>query len=110
MDNCLEKIRSKVNNKKTVIGTHIHLKEHNITEMMGDAGFEFVWIDMEHSALDKELVQNHLIAGRASGLASFVRIPWNDPIMAKPIPTAISHHGLCIGRHRANNQAVTTAL
>ena len=85
MDNCLEKIRSKINNKKIVIGTHIHLKEHNITEMMGDAGFEFVWIDMEHSALDKELVQNHLIAGRASGLASFVRIPWNDPIMVKPI-------------------------
>jgi len=85
MDNYLNKIKNKIKEKKVAIGTHISLKENTITEMMGDAGFDFVWIDMEHSAIDKELVQDHLIACRASGMASFVRIPWNDPILVKPI-------------------------
>jgi 2-keto-3-deoxy-L-rhamnonate aldolase RhmA len=85
MDNCLEKIISKINNKEIVVGTHVHLLEHSITEMMGDVGFDFVWVDMEHTALDKEAVQNHIISCRASGTAAFIRIPWNDPVLVKPI-------------------------
>ena len=81
----MEKIKEKIKQNQPVIGTHISLSDTSITEMLGDMGNEFVWIDWEHSALDRQQIQAHLIAARASGMAAFVRIPWNDPVLAKPI-------------------------
>jgi len=85
MDNYLNKIREKINKNEIPIGTHIHMRENVITEMMGDIGFDFVWLDMEHTVFSAEVIQDHLISCRASGLASFVRVPWNDAVLAKPI-------------------------
>jgi 2-keto-3-deoxy-L-rhamnonate aldolase RhmA len=85
MENYLYRIREKWEKKEVAIGTHMHFKEAAITEIIGDMGFDFVWIDMEHTGMDTTIVQNHLIACRATGMASFVRVPWNDPILVKPI-------------------------
>jgi 2-keto-3-deoxy-L-rhamnonate aldolase RhmA len=85
MNNYLDKIKNKIQKKEIPIGTHIHMKDNNVSEMMGDVGFDFVWLDMEHTVLNRELIQNHLISCRATGMAAFVRVPWNDPILAKPI-------------------------
>ncbi|MDR0294161.1 MAG: 4-hydroxy-3-methylbut-2-en-1-yl diphosphate synthase [Oscillospiraceae bacterium] len=68
-----------------VIGTHVNLADLSIAEQMGVLGFDFVWIEGEHSPLDKQTILGHIIAARAGGAASFVRIPWNDPVLAKPI-------------------------
>ncbi len=85
MDNYLSKIKNKIHKKEIPIGTHIHMKDNNVSEMMGEVGFDFTWLDMEHTVLNRELIQNHLIACRASGMAAFVRVPWNDPVLVKPI-------------------------
>ncbi|MCL2834863.1 MAG: aldolase/citrate lyase family protein [Treponema sp.] len=68
-----------------IIGTHVNLSDISVSEQMGALGFEFVWIDGEHSPLDKQMIMGHIIACRAGNAASFVRIPWNDPVLAKPI-------------------------
>ena len=78
-------INEKIARKEPVIGTHISLCDASVTEMLGDMGNEFVWIDWEHSALDRQHIQSHLIAARAGGMAAFVRVPWNDPVLVKPI-------------------------
>lgn len=38
-----------------------------ITEMIAGCGFDFIWIDGEHSAIDRKDIQNHLMACRAAG-------------------------------------------
>ncbi|MCL2664953.1 MAG: aldolase/citrate lyase family protein [Defluviitaleaceae bacterium] len=81
----IDKLNIKLKYGTPIIGTHVSLAEHCITEVMGETGFEFVWIDWEHSAMDRRDVQNHLIAARAAGIAAFVRVPWNDPVLVKPI-------------------------
>ena len=48
-------------------------------------GFDFIWIDMEHTPTDHQVLMNHLIAAKAGGTDSIVRIPWNDPIMVKRV-------------------------
>jgi len=68
-----------------VIGTHVNMADLSIAEQMGVLGFEFVWIEGEHSPLDKQTILGHIIACKAGNTASFVRIPWNDPVLAKPI-------------------------
>ncbi|MGN0177910.1 MAG: HpcH/HpaI aldolase/citrate lyase family protein [Monoglobaceae bacterium] len=78
-------IREKVIRNDFIFGSHIFCGEPMITEAIALCGYDVIWIDMEHTAIDKESVQNNLIAVRAGGSHSFVRIAWNDPVMAKPI-------------------------
>jgi 2-keto-3-deoxy-L-rhamnonate aldolase RhmA len=83
--NELNRIKSKLKAGEPVIGTCVNLGDSSITELLGSIGYDFIWIDMEHTGNDKMDIQHHIIAAKAAGAASFVRIPWNDPVLAKPI-------------------------
>ncbi len=78
-------IREKLENKKYLLGSHITGTDPQIAEIVGTYGVDYVWIDTEHTAMDKQTLLNHLIALRVSSTPAFVRIPWNDPTLAKPI-------------------------
>lgn len=56
-----------------------------ITEMVASMGFDFIWIDTEHSPTDHQVLVNHLIAAKAGGADALVRIPWNDSIIVKRV-------------------------
>lgn len=56
-----------------------------VSEALGDHGFEFVWIDAEHSAFDKACILHHIMACASAGTASIVRVAWNDPVLIKPV-------------------------
>jgi 2-dehydro-3-deoxyglucarate aldolase/4-hydroxy-2-oxoheptanedioate aldolase len=81
----LTSIKEKIQAGKLVLGTHIKTAECTVAELFGLAGFDFVWIDGEHAPLDKQSIQNHIIAAHAGGAAAFCRVAWNDPVLAKPI-------------------------
>ena len=78
-------IREKMKCGETVIGAHTFYLDPSITEALGLHGFEFVWIDGEHSAFDKASTLSHIVAAAAADTASIVRVPWNDPVLVKPI-------------------------
>lgn len=67
-----------------VLGTGITFTDPTATEMLASM-FDFVWIDMEHNALTLETVQLHLMATRGSSATPLVRVPWNDPVLIKPV-------------------------
>jgi 2-keto-3-deoxy-L-rhamnonate aldolase RhmA len=83
--NELDRIKFKLKSGEPVIGTSVNLTDSSITELLGSIGYDFIWIDMEHTGNDKKDVLQHIIAAKAAGTASFVRIAWNDPVLAKPI-------------------------
>lgn len=59
------------------------LPSPGVAEIVADAGFDWLWIDMEHGALDLLTVENIL---RARGpCAGIVRAPDNDPVWIKRI-------------------------
>ena len=68
-----------------VLGSHIGFDSPFVTEMLAGCGFDFIWIDAEHGALDKKDIQLHLMACRAGGVAGIVRVPWNDFVFIKGI-------------------------
>jgi len=68
-----------------LIGYEVDLCDPCISEMVGQAGFDYIWIDTEHSAMDYHTVLMHIIACKAGGAASVVRIPWNEPYLAKRV-------------------------
>jgi 2-dehydro-3-deoxyglucarate aldolase/4-hydroxy-2-oxoheptanedioate aldolase len=86
-------LKKKLKNHELVMGMHTSLNDSSITELCGEVGFDFIWVDTEHSAIELYNLENHLIAAKAADTNSLVRIPWNDPVMAKRVmemgPTGI---------------------
>ena len=78
-------IRDKMKRGEVVIGAHTFFSDPAIAEALGFHGFEFVWIDEEHSALNRTGTLNHIMAVSSSGAAAIVRVPWNDPVLAKAV-------------------------
>ncbi len=68
-----------------LIGYEVDLCDPCISEMVAQAGFDYIWIDTEHSAMDYHTLLMHIIACKAGGAASVVRIPWNEPYLAKRV-------------------------
>lgn len=77
-------MRKKLKEKKFLIGTGVNLRDPAVSEMLGSI-YDFLWIDGEHSWMSNGDIFNHIISARATGCVSMVRIPWNDPVLAKPI-------------------------
>jgi len=78
-------LSDKLKSGVTALGSHISLNDPAITEMMGDVGFDYLWIDTEHTSINLECLQNHLIACRATGVSAIVRVPEVSQVLAKPI-------------------------
>lgn len=78
-------LRDKISSGKVVIGGHTFYNDPAITEALACHGFEFVWIDGEHSTFDKQCTLTHIMAAASGGAASIFRVPWNDPVLVKPI-------------------------
>ncbi len=70
-------MREKLRAGEIVLGAGITLTDPTVTEALAPF-VDFVWIDLEHNATTTESMLAHLIAARAGGTASIVRIPSND--------------------------------
>ena len=81
----MNKLKEKLSRGEMALGTHILFNESRITELVGGLGYDYLWIDTEHTALSLDDVERHLDAARLAGVTSLVRIPWNDPVRAKPV-------------------------
>lgn len=79
------RLNEKISSGKMGFGSHIAFDSPFVTEMIAGCGFDFVWIDAEHGALDKKDIQLHLMACRAGGAAGIVRVPWNDFVFIKGV-------------------------
>lgn len=81
----MNKLYEKLRKNEIALGTHISLADSVITEITGSVGYDYLWIDTEHAAIDLNILEKHLIAARAAGTSAIVRVPWNDPVRIKPV-------------------------
>jgi 2-keto-3-deoxy-L-rhamnonate aldolase RhmA len=64
---------------QTVVGSEIsRLRSPDIARVYALAGFDFVFIDMEHSAYSMESVADMISAARMGGIVPIVRVPHAD--------------------------------
>ena len=78
-------IKEKVEKQMPLIGGHTNLNDAIITELFGELGYDFVWIDMEHTALMPQQVYHHILAAKSTGAAAFVRVPVDDLTNTKKV-------------------------
>ncbi|WP_392455583.1 HpcH/HpaI aldolase/citrate lyase family protein [Chryseomicrobium aureum] len=65
--------------KKLELGTWVQINNSTVVEIIGNSGFDFVVIDLEHSNISLESLENLLRATYQSGLESYVRVNENNP-------------------------------
>jgi len=82
----------RVRQGEIVLGTTITVTDPTVTEALCSV-YDFVWIDMEHNALSLEVVQGHIMATKGTNVTALVRVPWNDPVIIKPV-LDIGAHGI----------------
>jgi|GEM_PF-3492901 len=59
------------------VGMQSFTGNHSLIEVMGAAGFDYVWLDTEHSSIDPRGLEDTMRACELAGLLALLRIP--DP-------------------------------
>lgn len=76
--------RDKLQAGTLCLGTCVTFSDPTVTEALSNV-MDFVWIDMEHNPLSLQAVQAHIMATKGSATSPLVRVPWNDPVLIKPV-------------------------
>ncbi|RGY99031.1 aldolase/citrate lyase family protein [Clostridium sp. AM58-1XD] len=78
-------VKKRLKNKGKVSAAWLHLASNVSAEIMANAGFDVVMIDVEHSPADYQTVLSMCQAVKGTGCLPFARAPWNDLIALKRI-------------------------
>lgn len=74
--------RQQLRSMQTLWGTLVSLPVPEVTEILVDSGYDWLFIDMEHAPLEVKDVQRILQAG-GDAIAGIIRLPSNDPVWIK---------------------------
>jgi len=85
MGNNLNRLKEKFAKKELVIGTTISTNCPTNSEILARCGYDFLWIDGEHGAMDNSDIDLHIMAACSTDCAPIVRVRWNDPVIVKPV-------------------------
>lgn len=106
------KVKRALMNGEVQVGTWVNtLRTPQIAQMLATAGFDFMYIDMEHSAFSIETVGDLCFAALAAGLVPVVRPSAKDPhLLTRPLDNGAM--GLLIPHvdTRAEAEAVVKAI
>ena len=70
---------------KFYLGSWITLNHFSIAEIMADAGFDWLCVDMEHSVIDYYEAEQLIATIEAKGCTPYVRVGANDPLLIKRV-------------------------
>ena len=86
-----ETVKRALRERKLTIGSWISLPEPNVAEIMAQAGFDWLTIDMEHSPIELETAQRLIQVIDLAGGVPLVRVPTIEPWLIKRVMDAGAH-------------------
>ncbi|MCB9335096.1 MAG: 2,4-dihydroxyhept-2-ene-1,7-dioic acid aldolase [Flavobacteriales bacterium] len=78
-------LKQKIRSKQLTLGSWITIPNQAVIEIMSTAGFDWLTIDIEHSAVDIESIQNLIGFIQAKNIKAFVRVYANDEVIIKRV-------------------------
>lgn len=78
------KFKQKIKEGKPLIGTLQTLDSTEITEILVSAGFDWLWVDLEHSTLDVQGAQR-IVQTAGSACSCIIRAPSHDEVWIKKL-------------------------
>src|SRR4030081_3736711 len=78
------RVKRIMNEGGLALGTHTGgIADPQVVEIIGHAGFDAAFIDMEHTSFDLPTVQLMVMAAERVGITSIVRTPGFDPAFSR---------------------------
>lgn len=84
-------LKAKLKAGKLTVGSWVTIGDESVAEIMAKAGFDWLTIDMEHSAITIDKAQNLIRVIELCGVTPLVRVGENDPMLIKRAMDAGSH-------------------
>ncbi len=81
-------LKEKLTNNNLSIGSWVTIGHHSIVEIMASAGFDWLAIDMEHSAISLEKAQELILTIQSKNMSALVRVGKNDELIIKQVMDA----------------------
>lgn len=78
-------LKQKIRNNELTLGSWVTIPNQAVIEIMATAGFDWLTLDIEHSAVNIESVQNMIGFIQAKGIKAFVRVYANDEVIIKRV-------------------------
>jgi 2-keto-3-deoxy-L-rhamnonate aldolase RhmA len=78
-------VRKQLQEGKPVIGATITVNSVDVAAQLANEGFDFLWIEMEHSPITLETLRNMVLATRGLKALPFARVPVNETWAAKRV-------------------------
>lgn len=72
------RVKKVMSEGKLALGTYVTFADPQIVEIIGLAGFDAAFIDMEHTGFDLNIIGQMIMAADLAGVTSMVRVPDND--------------------------------
>lgn len=91
--------------KEKSVGSWITIGNPSVAEIMADAGFDWLCIDLEHSSIDYFEVQQLILTIQSKGLRAFVRVGENNIRIIKRVLDA-GADGIIIPSVNSANDAI----
>lgn len=76
-------LKNKLKNNELSVGSWITIGHPSIPEIMSNAGFDWLTIDMEHNSIDNSMMQNLISVIQSKDLAALVRVCKNEEVAIK---------------------------
>lgn len=70
---------------KVCFGATITMSNPVVSEILSHLDYDWLWYDMEHTAMSEESVLSMLQATNGADVTTIVRVPWNDKTLIKRI-------------------------
>lgn len=76
-------LKKKLRNKEQSIGSWITIPNQSVIDILSEAGFEWLTVDMEHTSIDYNELQILIGFIQAHGMAALVRVSKNEEVPIK---------------------------
>ena len=81
-------IKHKIKSNKVTIGSWITIGHNSIVEILATAGFDWLTIDMEHSAITLDKAQDLITVIQSKNMGAFVRVGENNSLIINRVMDA----------------------
>ena len=78
-------VKEKIKRGEIALGVAITISSPEVTEILANLGFDWLFIDMEHAPLEVKDVEHIIQAIEYTDVTPIVRVPSNDPVVIKRV-------------------------
>ena len=81
----MNKLKERITKGEKLCGTLVSLTDPCLCELLGKVGYDYIWIDMEHTCISCKDALCHLNAAKSAGTSAIIRVPQDDLTVTKKI-------------------------